>query len=84
MKVVSPAKNGKKPQSVPEEQVLCSACGGTGCETTLASADVPFLFPRCEICAGQGRLTKAAYHKFIDQQDRPKRKTLVLPASRSG
>ena len=41
--MVSPAKNGKKPQSVPEEQVLCPACGGTGCETTIAEADSTLL-----------------------------------------
>lgn len=80
---MSPAKGdgAERPQ---EELVICPACGGTGCETTLASADVPFLFPCCEICSGRGRLTRAAYHEFIDRQDRPRRprKTLVLPTPR--
>ena len=72
----TPTSRTKKDENT--EQVICPACGGTGCETVLPSADVPFLFPCCEHCRGQGRLTMDAYREFVDRQCQPK-KAVVCP-----
>ena len=66
-----------------QDRVMCPACGGTGCETVLASADVPFLFPCCEWCKGQGRLTRETYNQFNLKQQQKKNMVGPSPSAKA-
>ena len=54
-----------------ENERICPLCGGTGCdrEPLERSDQVAFLFPRCELCGGSGRLTSAQYEQYLSRLD---------------
>ncbi len=58
-----------------ESENICPLCGGTGCdrEPLTSSGQVAFLFPRCELCSGAGRLTLVQYEEYLTSLDGPPR-----------
>jgi len=54
-----------------ESEHVCPLCGGTGCDREpLTSAEqVAFLFPRCELCGGLGRLAQDQYEQYLMSLD---------------
>lgn len=54
-----------------ESESMCPLCGGTGCdrEPLTSSDQVAFLFPRCQLCNGAGRLTPDRYEKYLTSLD---------------
>ena len=47
----------------------CPECGGSGCAQSLRAPDESlFLFPRCEVCKGKGKLNLQQYESY--QRDR--------------
>ncbi len=54
-----------------ESKHICPLCGGTGCDREpLTSAEqVAFLFPRCELCGGLGRLAQDQYQQYLMSLD---------------
>ncbi len=51
-------------QAFPSSQP-CPECGGSGCAQSLRAPDESlFLFPRCEVCKGKGKLSPQQYKEY--------------------
>ncbi len=50
----------------------CPECKGSGCtaQPLRAPDDSLFLFPRCELCKGQGRLSDLRYTSYVKARDK--------------
>ncbi len=47
----------------------CPECGGSGCAQALRAPDESlFLFPRCEVCKGKGKLDTQQYEAYNRRQ----------------